>query len=140
MSTPIADSTFNTPLYDYQSLIFNDQALANAGATTSAEFLLAQTIGGVQINIVAGAAGCATGVGETLEISIVTAPTSGGTFDNEIYSHTVPASQTYAAGELIASYCPPREVAEVYTKLIITSDYNAVAHEVTAYQIGNRVA
>lgn len=136
MSTEIKDSTFHGPTFDYQAMVFEDQALANAGDTVSDEFLLPQTMGGTQLNIVAGDAGCATGVGETLVLSVATADESGGTFDNVIYTHTVQASQTYAAGEHIAAFLPPREVSEVYCKLTITSDFDAQAQQVSAFMVG----
>lgn len=136
MSTEIKDSTFHGPIFDYQAMVFEDQALANAGDTVSEEFMLPQTMGGTQLNIVAGADGCATGVGETLVISVATADESGGTFDNVIFTHTVPASQTYAAGEHIAAFLPPREVDEAYCKLTITSDFDAQAQQVSAFMAG----
>lgn len=136
MSTEIKDSIFHGPIFDYQAMVFEDQALADTGDTVSEEFLLPQTMGGTQLNIVAGAAGCATGVGETLEISVAAADESGGTFDNVIFSKTIPASQTFAAGELIASFLPPREVLEAYCKLTITSDFAATAQQVSAFMVG----
>lgn len=136
MSTEIKDSTFHGPTFDYQAMVFEDQALANSGDTVSDEFLLPQTMGGTQINIVAGAAGCATGAGETLVISVATADVSGGTFDNVIFSKTIPASQTFAAGEMITSFLPPREVLEAYCKLTITSDFDATGQQVSAFMVG----
>ena len=136
MSTEIKDSTFHGPIFDYQAMVFEDQALADTGDMVSEEFLLPQTMGGTQLNLVAGAAGCATGVGEILEISVATADESGGTFDNVIFTHTVPESQPFAAGELIASFLPPREVLEAYCKLTITSDFDATAQQVSAFMTG----
>ena len=136
MSTEIKNSTFHGPIFDYQAMVFEDQALADTADTVSEEFLLPQTMGGTQINIVAGAAGCATGVAETLVISIVTADESGGTFDNVIFTHTVAASQTFAADEMITSFLPPREVLEAYCKLTITSDFDATGQQVSAFMTG----
>lgn len=136
MSTEIKDSTLHGPIFDYQAMVFEDQALANAGDTVSDEFLLPQTMGGTQINIVAGADGCATEAGQTLEISVATADESGGTFDNVIFTQAIPASQTYAAGEHIAAFLPPREISEVYCKLTITSDFDATAQQVSAFMVG----
>ena len=136
MGKAIATNKIGGDLYSEQDLIFNDQALADTGDTVSDEFMLAQTMGGSQLNIVAGATGCVTGVGETLEISIATAPETGGTFDNVVFTKTIPASQTFAAGELIASFAPPRELKEMYCKLTITSDFTATGQQVTAYQVG----
>lgn len=132
----IIDSTLHGPIFDVQGMVFEDQALANAGDTVSAEFLFPQTMGGTQLNLVAGAAGVITGVGETLVISLATADVSGGTFNNVIFTKTIPASQTFVAGDIIASFVPPRELEEVYCKLTITSDFNALLFNVSAYQVG----
>lgn len=136
MSKPIATNKIGTDLYSAQDAIFDDQALESSGTSTSAEFLLSQTMGGAQLNVVAGAGGCATGVGETLVIEVKTAPASGGTFDDTVFSKTIPASQTFAAGEQIAAFLPPRDIAEMYAKLSITSDFDATGQKVTAYQVG----
>lgn len=136
MAKPIATNEIGGDLYCEGDLIFDDQNLASSAATTSSEFLLAQTMGAAQINIIAGADGAATGVGETLVITLVTAPASGGTFDDTIWTETIPASQTFAAGAEIATFLPPREVSECYAKLVITSDFDATGEEVTAYQVG----
>ena len=135
MSSEItANSLVGGDLYDYQSLIFKDAALLNAGAKVSSEFLLAQAAGRAQLNIVAGVGGCVIAATKTLVISVATADVSGGTFDNVIFTKTIPAG-TYAAGELITSFVSSREVSEVYTKLTITSDFDATAQKVTAYQV-----
>lgn len=136
MATAITSGTIGGDLYAAGDLIFEDQNLASSGATTSSEFLLAQTMGAAQVNIIAGADGCATGAGETLVITIVTSPTSGGTFDDTIWTETIPASTTFAAGDAIAQFLPPRDIEECYAKLVITSDYDATGEEVTAYQVG----
>ena len=134
--TEIIDSTMHGPIFDYQGMVFKDQALANAGAIMSPEFLFPQTMGGTQLNLVAGAAGVITGALETLEISLATADESGGTFDNVIFAKTIPASQTFVAGDIIASFVPPRELKEVYSKLTVTSDFDALLLNVSAYQVG----
>ena len=132
----IIDSTLHGPIFDVQGMVFEDQALANVGDTVSAEFLFPQTMGGTQLNIIAGSAGVITGVGDTLVISLATADVSGGTFNNVIFTKTIPASLNFASGDLIASFVPPREIEEVYSKLTITSDFNALLFNVSAYQVG----
>lgn len=132
----IATNKIGGDLFNDLDLIFEDESLLNTGATISAEFLLAQVMGGSQLNIVAGVDGLATGVGETIVLSLVTSPTSGGTFDNEIWTSTIPASTTFAAGAAIAQYLPTRDISEIYTKLIVTTDYDATAQTLTAYPVG----
>lgn len=136
MGKDIATNAIGGDLYSAIHLIFDDENLASSGDTVSREFMLAQTIGGSQVNIVSGGLGVTTGVGETLVISIATSPTSGGTFDNVVFTKTIPASKTFTDGQLIASFLPPRELAEVYTKITITSDFDATGQQVRAYQVG----
>lgn len=136
MAKAIATNEIGGDLYCEGDLIWEDTNMASTGAITSNEFLLAQTMGAAQVNIIAGAAGCATGAGETLTITAVTSPTSGGTFDDTVWTFVIPASTTYAAGAAIAQYLPERDVSECYTKLVATSVGDLTAEELTAYQVG----
>lgn len=119
-------------LFSAQDMIFDDESLLSSGVTTSDEFLLPQALGAVQMNIVAGANGCATGVAETIVISVETAATSGGSFTARKVL-TIPASTTFAEGERILEFLPPVNLDEVYTKVVITTDYDATGQQVTAY-------
>ena len=133
MATAITSGTIGSDLYAAGDLIFENQNLANAGATTSSEFLLAQTMGAAQINIIAGEDAIATG--DTYVVTIVTSPTSGGTFDNTIISQNVTVT-TVAAGGAVAQIAIPREVEECYAKLVITTTGDSTGDDVTAYQVG----
>ena len=133
MAKEIATNKIGGDLYSASDLIFENQNLANAGATTSSEFLLAQTMGGAQINIVAGVDAIATG--DTYVVTVVTSPTSGGTFDDTVISQNVTVV-TVAAGDPVAQIAIPREVGEVYAKLVITTTGDSTADDVTAYQVG----
>ena len=119
--------------YFQGDMFFSGTALADTGATTSGEFLLAQTLGSSELKIMANGA-VATGVGETLVVSVQTSATSGGSF-TEVFSATIPASTTIADGEVVASYIAPREVEDIYTKVVITSDYDASALNVDGYTV-----
>ncbi len=107
---------------------FNGQALADTGATTSDEFIFANALGMMELQILANGA-VTTGVDETLVISVTAASESGGSF-SEIFSKTIPASTTFADGEEIAAYIPTSSVEDCYTKVTITSDYDASALKV----------
>jgi len=135
MGKAIATNKIGGDLYCEGDLIFDAQALASSAATTSSEFLLAQTMGAQEIKVVANGE-VATGVGETLVITIVTADVSGGTFNNLLFTSTVLASTTIADGALVASFIAPRETTECYTKVIITSDFDATGLDVDAYIVG----
>lgn len=133
MASAIATTKIGGDLYSESDFIFENQNLANAGATTSSEFLLAQTMGATQINIIAGQDGIATG--DTYVVTIVTADVSGGTFDNTILSQNVTVT-TVAAGGAVAQIAIPREVSEIYAKLVITTTGDSTADDVTAYLVG----
>ena len=133
MGSAIATTKIGKDLYAAADLIFDDQNLADTAATTSSDFLLAQTMGGTQINIVAGDDGIATG--DTYVVTIVTAPTSGGSFDNTILSQNVTVT-TADEGDAVAQIAIPREVDECYAKLVITTTGDSTADAVTAYQVG----
>lgn len=135
MAKAIATNKIGGDLYCQGDMIFDGQSLASSGATTSSEFLLAKTMGAQEVKIVANGA-VATGAGETLVITIVTADESGGTFDNTIFTETIAASTTIADGDVIASFIAPRETAEIYTKVVITSDFDATGLDVDAYIVG----
>jgi hypothetical protein len=136
MGLAIATNTIGADLYCAGDIIWEDTNMASTGAITSSEFLLSQTMGAAQVNIIAGAAGCATAGGQTLTITVVTAPASGGTFDDTIWTFVIPASTTYAAGAAIAQFLPPRDIEECYAKLVATSVGDLTADELTAYQVG----
>lgn len=134
MAKAIATNEIGGDLYCEGDLIFSDQNLANAGATTSAEFLLAQTMGAAQINIIAGTDGVSTA--DTYVVTVITADASGGTFDNTAISTNITVAGTETAGDLLGTIAVPREVAEIFSKLVITTAVDATADEVTAYQVG----
>ena len=136
MGKAIATNEIGGDLYCAGDLVFEDENLVSSGAITSSEFLLSQTVGAAQLNVIAGASGLATGVGETVVVTVVTSPTSGGTFDDTIFTYTVVASTTIAAGDSVVNFLPPRDIEECYAKLVLTSDYDATGEEVTAYQTG----
>ncbi len=133
MATAITTGTIGSDLYCEGDLIFDDQNLADTAATTSDEFMLAQTMGAAQINIIAGADGIATG--DTYVVTVVTSPTSGGTFNDTIITQDVTVT-TADAGDAILQIAIPREIDECYAKLVITTTGDSTADEVTAYQVG----
>lgn len=135
MGKAIATNEIGGDLYCQGDVIFDGQALASSAATTSSEFLLAQTMGAQEVKIVANGE-VATGAGETLVVTIVTADASGGTFNDTIFTETIAASTTIADGDLIASFIAPRETTEAYTKVVITSDFDATGLDVDAYIVG----
>lgn len=133
MATAITSGTIGGDLYANPDIIWEDQNLANAGATTSSEFLLAQTMGATQINVIAGADDISTG--DTYVVTVVTSPTSGGTFDDTIISQNVTVT-TADAGDAVCQIAIPREIEECYAKLVITTTGDSTADEVTAYIVG----
>lgn len=104
---------------------FDGEALVNAGTVTSDEFLFANALGMIELKILANGT-VATGAGETLVISVTAASESGGSF-TEVFSKTIPASTSFADGDEIAAYVAPSSLYDCYTKVSITSDYDAAA-------------
>lgn len=145
MGKAIATNKIGGDLYSASDLVPNaagtgvweDIAAPNATTLTSGEFLLAQTMGSTELKLVAGTDGLVTGGSNVVTVAVVTSPTSGGTFDNTIYSLALPVSTTYAAGDVIASFIPPREVTECYTKMtVVVATDDLSAYDLTAYQVG----
>jgi hypothetical protein len=132
MGTPIEDATIGKNTHFAPDVILDDVALESSGATTSAEFLLAQTLGKTEVRIVATTA-IAT-AGDSLTVTIVTADVSGGTFNNTIFTEVI-TGKSFAIGDTLSAYIPTQEVAECYTKVIITSDYVATDESVSAFTI-----
>lgn len=102
----------------------------NATALTSGEFLLAQTLGGIELKMIAGDDTFVTTTGPTV-VTVVTSPTSGGTFDNTIATYTIPADTTFAVGADIFEYIPAREETECYAKLVLT----VTTDDLSAYSV-----
>ena len=137
MGKAIATNKIGGDLYANPDIIWEDQAGPNSATVTSAEFMLAQTMGLTQLKVVAGTAGLVTGGSNRVTIKVITAPASGGTFDNVAVEHLLPISTTYAAGDEILSFIAPRELAECYAKVsatVATDDLSA--YDLTAYQVG----
>lgn len=123
VDTKIGDNAVFAP-----DKFFDGQALASTGATTSGEFLFAQTLGTTELQVQAVGV-VATGAGETLVISVTASPTSGGSFA-EIASFTVAASTTFADRDVIAAFVAPADLADCYTKVTVTSDFDATGLDV----------
>jgi len=136
MATAITSGTIGGDLYAQGDVIWSDQAGPNNATVTSSEFLLANTDGQAQLKLVAGTDGLVTGGSNRVTVKVLTAPTSGGTFDNVAVEHLLPISTTYAAGDTIFSYVPPRELQEEYAKISVTvATDNLSAYDLTAYQV-----
>jgi hypothetical protein len=137
MSKAIATNKIGGDLYAAGDLIWDDQAGPNGATVTSAEFLLAQTMGETQLKLVAGTAGFVTGGSNRVTIKVLTASATGGSFDKVLVEHLLPISTTYAAGDVIFSFVLPREETELYTKISATvATDNLSAYDLTAYQVG----
>jgi len=122
-TTKIGDNAVFAP-----DKFFDEVALESSGVSTSGEFLFAQTLGVTEIQIKA-VGEVATGGGETLVVSVTTSATSGGSFA-EVFSYTVPASTTIADRGIIAAYVAPADMADCYTIVTVTSDFDATGLDV----------
>ena len=126
MGTALPSATIGKNTTFASDRILSAVALESSGTTTSAEFLLAQTLGRTEVRVVANTALVAGS--DTLVISVVTADVTGGTFNNTVVTRTVTGS--YAAGATLAGFIMPAELEECYTKVTIVSDYDASGTDV----------
>ena len=132
MGTALTAATIGKNTHFAPDVILDDVALESSGTTTSGEFLLAQTLGRTEVRVVATTA-IAT-ASDSLVVSVVTSPTTGGTFDDTIFVKTI-TGVSYAIGDTVAAFIPPQEITECYAKITIVSDYNASDESVDAYTI-----
>ena len=137
MATAITSATIGSDLFCLGDKFFDDQAGPNDATVTSSEFMLAQTMGAAEVKLVGGTAGLVTGASNRVTIKVLTAPTSGGTFDNVAVEYLLPVSTTYAAGDDIFAWIPPRELAECYAKVSVTvATDDLSAYDIDGYQVG----
>lgn len=122
MGTALTSATIGKNTTFASDRIITATALESSGTTTTAEFLLAQTLGRIEVRVVAATV-IAT-ASDSLTISVVTADATGGTFNNTVATKVV-TGLSFAVGDTVAAFIMPQELAEPYTKVTITSDYNA---------------
>jgi len=120
MGTALTSATIGKNTKFAPDVIWDDEAGPSDETVTSSEFMLAQTLGRTQLKLVAGTDGLVTGASNRVTVKVLTAPATGGTFDNVAVEHLLPVSTTYAAGADIFSFVPPQELAECYTKISVT--------------------
>jgi len=132
MGTALPSATIGKNTKFAPDVILDDVALESSGTTTSGEFLLAQTLGRAEVRIVATTA-IATG-SDNLVVSVVTSPTSGGTFDDTIFAKAI-TGVSFAIGDTVAAYIPTQEIEECYAKVTILSDYVATDESVSAFTV-----
>lgn len=116
--------------------VWEDIAGPDNTTLTSGEFLLAQTMGGTELKLIAGADGFVTTTGPTT-VTVTTSPTSGGTFDDTVVTEVITADTTFAEGDTIFTYIPPREQTEIYAKInvdVTTDDLSG--EDLSAFIVG----
>ena len=117
MPKPIVNG-LNEVLTAQNSILINDQALANAGDLVSSEAVIGQCSGGVQLNLIAESTATLTG---TITGVVEASATSGGSF-SEIGRFLVPASTAIVEGKTIESWAFPREYKDkLYVKVTLTT-------------------
>lgn len=132
MATPIVDATISSDLKAAPDQIWSAEALANTGTITSNAFKLGQTMGGVEVKVVAVAG--ATLVGN-VTIELKTSDAAGGTYATEIDT-LITATTVVAAGDELARFILPREISgKLYSKVAITTAAADQAVTVDAYLV-----
>lgn len=100
------------------NMILDDVALENAGVTTTDEFVLGQTLAGVELKLEATSGHTAVA---DIVVSIQTASASGGSFA-EIATFTIPATTVVANEDELVRYVMPKELTgKIFTKVTITT-------------------
>ena len=132
MGTALTAATIGKNTHFAPDVILDGVTLESSGTTTSGEFLLAQTLGRTEVRVVADTA-IATST-DSLVVSVVTSPTSGGSFNDTIFSKTI-TGVSFAIGDTVAAFIPPQEITECYAKITIVSDYNATDEDVSAFTV-----
>ena len=132
MGTALTSATIGKNTHFAPDVILDGVTLESSGTTTSGEFLLAQTLGRTEVRVVADTA-IATST-DSLVVSVVTSPTSGGSFNDTIFSKTI-TGVSFAIGDTVAAFIPPQEITECYAKITIVSDYNATDEDVSAFTV-----
>ena len=93
--------------------------LPSDAAITSGEFLLAQTMGNAELVLLVGDDGLTTTTGP-VTVTVVTSPTSGGTFNDTVFTEVIGADTVYAVGDKLIGYIPDRDQTECYAKMVVT--------------------
>ena len=132
MATALTSATIGKNTKFASDVILDGVSLESSGTTTSGEFMLAQTLGKTEVRVVADTV-IAT-ASDSLIVSVVTSPTSGGSFDDTIFTKTI-TGVSFAIGDTVAAYIPTQEIEECYAKITIVSDYNATDEDVSAFTV-----
>lgn len=133
MSTPIETTVLSGDLVSAPDNIWTAEAITTA-PITSGEFILGQTMAGVEIKVKAAAAMTIVD-GETVTMEVQTSATSGGTFVTySAHSVTGATGNTVlAAGDTLVTAVMDRELSgEIYTKIVLTPDTTSLASSVDA--------
>jgi hypothetical protein len=133
MATAIENATISSDLKADPDAIWTAEALPNATEKLSSAFKLGQTLGGVEVKVVAN--GGHTAVGD-IDIVLKTSATSGGSYAEATGTYNIAATTVIADGQELARFILPREeVDKLYAKVSITSSGNDVAGLVDAYLV-----
>jgi hypothetical protein len=132
MATAIENAVISSDLKADPDQIWSAEALPNATTKTSSEFLLGQTMGGVEIKVVA--VNGDTLIGD-LTIELQTSDTTGTGYATQL-TETVVATTVIADGDELARFILPREVSgELYSVIKLTTAGADQAVTVDAYPV-----
>lgn len=132
MATQIVDAVISSDLKADPDQIWSAQALADTGTINSSEFVLGQTMGGVEVKVVVVAGATLAG---NVTIELKTSSVTGGAYTTAL-SELITATTVLATGDEIARFILPREVSDqLYTTLAITTAGSDQAVTVDAYPV-----
>lgn len=130
MATAIEDTKLSGDLIANPDVIWSGEAIPSSTSLESSEFLLGQTLGGVEIKVVCDAP---TTLASDLQIELQTSETEGGTFAT---SNITIATGAILAGDELARFILPREVVgRMFTKIKMTTTAVQATGTVKAYPV-----
>ena len=132
MPKAIVDTKLSGDLIANPDVIWSAEALPSSTTKVSSEFLLGQTMAGVEIKVVAVAGATLVGA---LTIELQTSATTGTGYATQLTSSFI-ATDVIATGDELARFILPREVVdELYTVVKLTTTGADEAITVDAYQV-----
>jgi hypothetical protein len=133
MSLDIETTEIGRDLRSAPDQIFAEQILTSTSTVSSGEFKLGNTMGGVEIKIVATTVHTLVAA---LTINLLTSAVAGGTKNSTLDTATVALGTVTAVGDVLYKFIAPREnIGEIYTQLDLVTTDNEAALKVDAYMV-----
>lgn len=110
-----------------------DGAMANNGSVESSVFMVAQTMGSQQINVLVSGGGYVY-QGQATTITIEVGPDADNVTTTQV--EEILPSGNVAVGDYLFQYVMPRDVEDMYTKVTVASASNHSGTDIQVYVVG----